>query len=529
VEHVEVRAGRHRIEPAIPNPDEREQMLYYVPFTDAIRYLRPFPAMFTAQLGVFERASKIPAEQRSAEDWLIIAEAGAEIATPAERLDALKRADSLSLTLAQHARVLLVDGLMAAQDDHWDVALRQLSAALPVLDERRRELAEAAMRLASIASGSATGETQPDEPTTAAGLLGRAYLAAYEGDLDLALDIVRKGESLYPDNADFADLQGSIGLLRGDRALLVDAMHRGTAAEPNHPGILLLSAHVKSEYFGDYEAAIRDAQRAVALVPGNSLAWDILGSVQARAGLRHAAALSFKRGLAADPNDATLRDNYAVLLLDWNRIEEAKKQLDRALGADPEQTLTHLYRGRALIQESKFDAALEELLASSTANPTDAQTLLLLGYTYYRLGDTQAAMQQLDLAERYDPHSPYPDALRSLLLGEDRDAGGSVRSSRSAVKRNEALAGTRLPGTAAEFPDQLFANSLRDVGLGEWSRFLAERSFDPFDATSYFERAANERPSPYVADRGSLERVSSADMAFFRDPPIVPQVVSPAA
>ncbi len=107
------------------------------------------------------------------------------------------------------------------------------------------------MRLASIASGSAEAETQPDEPTTSAGLLGKAYLAAYEGDLDLALDIVREGEGLYPENADFADLQGSIGLLRGDRLLLIDAIRRGKAAEADHPGILMLSAHVNPDYTGD--------------------------------------------------------------------------------------------------------------------------------------------------------------------------------------------------------------------------------------------------------------------------------------
>ena len=70
---------------AVVNPDEREQMLYYVPFTDAVRYLRPYPAMFTAQLAVFAAASKVPTQNRSTEDWLTIAEAGAEIASPTVR------------------------------------------------------------------------------------------------------------------------------------------------------------------------------------------------------------------------------------------------------------------------------------------------------------------------------------------------------------------------------------------------------------------------------------------------------------
>ncbi len=106
-----------------------------------------------------------------------------------------------------------------------------------------------------------------------------------------------------------------------------------------------------------------------------------------------------------------------------------------------------VYKGRALLQEGRLDAALEELLAASTANPSDVQALLLLAYAYYRLGETSAAMQQLDLAHGTIPIAPIRVHFApccSAMTGTRR------RSPRveEAVKRNEALVGTRFRSTA---------------------------------------------------------------------------------
>ena len=51
------RKGQPPTRVAIVNSDEREQMLYYVPFTDAVRYLRPYPVTYSAQLAIFEAMS----------------------------------------------------------------------------------------------------------------------------------------------------------------------------------------------------------------------------------------------------------------------------------------------------------------------------------------------------------------------------------------------------------------------------------------------------------------------------------------
>ena len=388
-------------------------MLFYLPLTDAVRYVRPFGGGLAEQIAVRNRLTRIAPEQRSAEDWLQLAEAGAELDNDATRQVALARARAMGLGRSQQARAALVDGLLLLSRRNWAAGLAALKAVRPDLDPAHQPVADAAIRIATSVVDPSVELPPPSD--TAPELLAAAFAASYRGALPLALDLARRGETLFPADPDFIDLEASIALLLGNRDLLADAVRRGLAIDPEHPGLLAASAHLKADYLGDLKGAQRDAEHAARLAPGNSLMWNVLGLMRAQAHSTREAEQAFTIGLTQNPEDATIHANRAVALLDANRVEAAEAEIANAMELDPQQSLAYSYRARALIQRDDYRAALQELLAASAMNPTHAQTLLLLAYVYHRLGDRKAAEQQIEIAQRYDPLSPFPAAFRSVL------------------------------------------------------------------------------------------------------------------
>ena len=504
-EAAQARVGEAPTRLIVVNPDEREQMLFYLPLTDAVRYVRPFSGTFSEQIAARNRLVRIPPERRSAEEWLQLAETGAELDNDRTRLAALSKAKSIGLDASQRARAALVDALVLLSRTKWQDGLKLLQAVLPELDATHKPTALAAIDIASSVVDPSKPASAPADTTPE--LLAAAFAASYRGELQSALEIARRGEALFPANADFLDLKASLALLLGDRDMLASAVQRGLALEPDHPGLLTASAHWKAEYLDDLDGAQREAEHAVQVAPGNSHAWNILGLVYARRYSTHEAEHAFAAGIANDPDDAAIRANRAVALLDANEIDAAEAELAKALQLDPQESLAHSYKARAFIQRGDYRAALQELLTSSAMNPTHAQTLLLLAYVYNRLGDRTAAEQQIELAERYDPLSPFPAAFRSVLDLDAQRVGPALAAARSALDLSKRVHREDVRA------DRFLFDALRTSGLNDWARSYSDRYFDPGDPASYFEQAAYNRANPYLVEPGTVDHVAPGKLA----------------
>src|SRR5699024_7547326 len=81
----------------VRTPD-REQMLYYLPLAEAYRWMPASPLPLAGMRAERDRINAIPEQDRSAEDWVVLAEVSTSLDGKKVALDNAQRARALHLT-----------------------------------------------------------------------------------------------------------------------------------------------------------------------------------------------------------------------------------------------------------------------------------------------------------------------------------------------------------------------------------------------------------------------------------------------
>ena len=198
-----------------------------------------------------------------------------------------------------------------------------------------------------------------------------------------------------------------------------------------------------------HETAELAANRALELDPDNGSALVALGNVQRNRAEWEAAERTYLQALAADPEYAEAHHQYADLLFNMGRIDEAVRALDRAYALDPAPV-----RGRALswalILDDRTDEALqllEHVLASAAGVAPRRRTTWEAMDAAMRLGEMEKA---LDLADRERALGPDPDPDPRLA---DLDSA-EYRALNAAAA--QSLAEGKLELWPEEFRDWIF-------------------------------------------------------------------------
>jgi serine/threonine protein kinase/Tfp pilus assembly protein PilF len=98
-----------------------------------------------------------------------------------------------------------------------------------------------------------------------------------------------------------------------------------------------------------------------------------------------------------------------------DRVEEARSAADKALALDPDSAEAHRAKGALAYRlDLDYDAALRELLTALDLQPSDSESLFLVGAVKRRQGKTDEAVTYLERALAVDPLS----ALVAFNLGE---------------------------------------------------------------------------------------------------------------
>jgi adenylate cyclase len=128
-------------------------------------------------------------------------------------------------------------------------------------------------------------------------------------------------------------------------------------------------------------------------------------NVTARAYLRHAIQL--------DPNYAAayagLADTYHIAVsMGWaesptDTLGRAEEMANKALSIDESDVRSHIILGRIHIFYHRYEQAMAELDRAVATNPSDANGLAGRGNTLMWMGQTDAAIEALEAAQRIDP------------------------------------------------------------------------------------------------------------------------------
>jgi len=185
------------------------------------------------------------------------------------------------------------------------------------------------------------------------------------------------------------------------------------------------------------------------------------------------AAVEFEKALAADPNDDTVRIQYATCLFAQERNADARKQFEAARKRLGERPGLNYFLGQLDLRDNDFAAAIRRLepLASDTSFP---KATYYLGMAYLGEGERERATVALQRATKNVPNDPEPHyrlARLYSMTGRDEEAKREYR----------LYDGARETQRLVEGEGRACMDALQEQTL-EKAREVCERIADPHDA-----------------------------------------------
>jgi len=285
------------------------------------------------------------------------------------------------------------------------------------------------------------------------------------------------------------------------------------------------------------------AEHAIACVPGNHVAHDILGLDHLAAGRLDEGAAEFRKALAIAPGDIEASSNLAgalqrqekypeaeavlrralalsprggvlhrrlaIVLNLEGRPAEALVEVDLALAADPDDAFALHVRGIALEALGRTDEARAAFERSLALVPEDANVRMRLARLYLRAGDLDAADRETARAVASDPGNAEAHRGRARVLEQrGRDAEALAELDRTlALSPDWALALGDTAWILATAQDAALRDPKRAVELGERAaRLSGERAPGILDALAAAYASAGRFADASVTAEKALAR-----------------------
>jgi adenylate cyclase len=168
----------------------------------------------------------------------------------------------------------------------------------------------------------------------------------------------------------------------------------------------------------------------------------------------------FRRAIALDPNYAAaysgLAETYHLaIVMGWaespsETLGRAEELANKALRLDESDVRAHIILGRVHVFHQQYEQAKAEMDRAIAVNPNDAHGLAGRGNILMWLGQTDAAIQALELARRIDPELNVVDrnALSLAYYLKGRYAA-AIEEAELNLRRTESANFTRVVLAAA--------------------------------------------------------------------------------
>jgi tetratricopeptide (TPR) repeat protein len=159
----------------------------------------------------------------------------------------------------------------------------------------------------------------------------------------------------------------------------------------------------------EYERAIRNFQRAIALDPRMARAYDNLGLCYYYENQNDLAVENYKKAIELDRGSehppAWPYLNLAITQQFLNQLADAEKNLREAIRLDPGFAKAHFQLGTVLEDLQKPEAAVEELKEGARLDPAYAEPHMALARVYHKLGQEASAREEVKTYLSLHPHS----------------------------------------------------------------------------------------------------------------------------
>ena len=205
-----------------------------------------------------------------------------------------------------------------------------------------------------------------------------------------------------------------------------------------------------------YDSAIAQYERAIALNPSFSLAYNQLGYAFRSANQLDSAERIFRQYIALVPRDPNPYDSYAELLMKMGRFEESITQYRRALAIDPHFGGSFVGIASNAMYLGRYADAVAEARAYLAGARDDGErrtALLTLAMIYVDEGATDSALAAIE--QRRGLAAAIGDA--GNMAGDDiiagdilLDAGRLDAAGERYARAHQQVAASRLPADAKD-------------------------------------------------------------------------------
>ncbi len=166
----------------------------------------------------------------------------------------------------------------------------------------------------------------------------------------------------------------------------------------------------------DVEGAIRRLERAVAIAPNFTEAWNNLGTIAYHANRYSDAERYFRQALQHDPGAYPPALNLGGVLLNLRRYPEALGYNLYSVEQQPRDTLANAQLGMNYLFLGRFEPALKYLKEAKRLDPGHfTYPQIYLAEIYLRQRDRKAALSELEDFLKRHPDAPEAQKVRAEL------------------------------------------------------------------------------------------------------------------
>jgi serine/threonine protein kinase/Flp pilus assembly protein TadD len=271
------------------------------------------------------------------------------------------------------------------------------------------------------------------EPATAAEYVERAKIRSSRKARGEALLDAERALELEPDNV--AALTEKAGLSEIGNG--IPLCERAIKLQPDYAPAYSVLANCRYQH-GDFEEAVRLAQKAVSLDGTQAHYFLNLGFYQNRAGYNDLALESYARSLELDPFLPMTYTNRAAVYINTERFAEALEDLSRAIDLDPLHPEAFINRAVARREVENLNGALEDATRALELAPGHPWAVHMRGIVYHDFKREQEALADLNQVlpsfEQWFSASYATRAEVKLALG---DKPGAVADYKRYLQLNE--------------------------------------------------------------------------------------------
>lgn len=228
-------------------------------------------------------------------------------------------------------------------------------------------------------------------------LMGQAYLRA--GNPAAAERVLADAEKLGAARAQIATLQAQAYLMQGKYRLMLEKFGADGLPPPARLDMLLMRGHAQLS-LNQLDAALLSARQAAQVPGGGARAWALQARIHLNANRANEAQAAVQEALRISPQSADALNMQASILHVRGDLTAAVREYSRALAADPAHLDARLARAAALLDLQRDNEVKPDLDYLQQHNAYDPRGAYLRALYYSRRGDEALARTALQDATR---------------------------------------------------------------------------------------------------------------------------------